>query len=178
MKKFVVLMAVTVSVVVVCLTALASQEGTRHITGKDIDIYFMNDKLFGHIKKHPLWAIYNCGSDIKGEIDVNGTYHGFDFLYHRGADKIITGTFGSQEISMGNISKTELGFDYQVFIGKKEHLFSIRYERLEKGHLVNSIIEGQVGDKEKIKMVVDGHLCPFATTGVIVIAAGSILLSS
>ncbi len=73
MKKFVVLMAVTVSVMVVCLTALASQEGTRHITGKDIDIYFMNDKLFGHIKKHPLWAIYNCGSDIKGEIDVNGT---------------------------------------------------------------------------------------------------------
>ena len=92
-------------------------------------------------------------------------------------DKKITGVFGTEEISMGAIKRAESGFVYQVFIGKKEHSFSIRYERFEKGHMINSIIEGEIGDGEKIKMVVDGRLCPFATTGIILIAAGSLLVS-
>jgi len=48
---------------------------------------------------HPLWAIYNCGSDINGEIDIYGTYHYFTFKYHRQADRIITGKFGLLKMS-------------------------------------------------------------------------------
>lgn len=175
MKKIATLSGWAVLLVVLSATAFATQEGTRHITGKDIDIYFMNDKVFGHIKRHPLWSIYNCGSDIKGEIDINGTYHRFDLRYHRVGDRKIAGSFGSEEIALGNIEKTESGFVYRVIIGKKEYSFSIRYERVEKEHLVNSIIEGKI-DNEKIRMVVDGHLCPFVTTGIILITAGSIVI--
>jgi hypothetical protein len=176
MKNVIVLTGWTVLLAILSVTAFASQEGTRHITGKDIDIYFMKDKVFGHIKRHPLWAIYNCGSDIKGEIDVNGTYHRFDLRYHRVGDRKITGSFGSQKIAMGTITKTKLGSVYQVIIGEKEYSFSIRYERVEKEHLVNSIIEGEIDKGRKIKMTVDGHLCPFVTAGIILITAGSILI--
>jgi len=155
----------------------ASEEGTRHITGDDVDVYFMNDKVFGHIEKHPLWAIYNCGTDIKGEIDVDGTYHEFQMVYHRTGDRKITGNFGSHHIAMGDIRRTESGFVYQVFVKEKEYFFTIKYERLEDDHLVNSIIEGKIGDDKAIKLTVDGHLCPFATTGVILIAVGSMVVS-
>ena len=155
----------------------ASEEGTRHITGDNVDVYFMNDKLFGHVGKHPLWAIYNCGTDIKGEIDVDGTYHEFQMVYHRTGDRKITGNFGSHYIAMGEITKTESGFVYQVFVREKEYFFTIKYEQLENDHLVNSIIEGKIGDGKAIKLTVDGHLCPFATTGVILIVVGSMVVS-
>ena len=58
------------------------QEGTRHITGKNINLYFMNDKVFGTVETNPIWAIYNCGSDIQGEMDINGKYHKFSFKYY------------------------------------------------------------------------------------------------
>ncbi len=167
----------TILLVSLALTAGASNEGTRHITGEKTDVYFMNDKLFGHVKGHPLWAIYNCGSDIKGEIDVNGTYHEFQMVYHRTGDRKITGNFGSHFIAMGDILKTDTGFIYQVFVREKEYFFTIKYERIEEDHLVNSIIEGQIGDNKKIKLTVDGRLCPFATTGVILIAVGSMVVS-
>ena len=177
MRRITVLTGCTVLLAVLSVTAFASGEGTRHITGENIDVYFMNDKLFGHVKDHPLWAIYNCGSDIKGEIDVNGTYRRFDLQYHRDGDRKITGSFGPEKVAIGTITKTKHGFVYQALIGEKEYSFSIRHERVEKEHLVNSIIEGETDGGKKVRMEVDGHLCPFATAGIILIIAGSILLS-
>ena len=43
--------------------------------------------------------------------------------------------------------------------------------------MVNSIIEGELAEGMKIKLMVDGHLCPFATTGIILITVGSLVLS-
>jgi hypothetical protein len=162
--------------VIFSAATFASEEGTRHITGEGIDLYFMNDKLFGHVYGHPLWAIYNCRSDIKGEIDVNGTYHVFQMVYHREGDRMVTGTVGDRYVGMGAIERTPQGFAYHVFIREKEYTFSIKYETLEDEHLVNSVIEGDMGNGKKIKMTVDGHLCPFATSGIICIAAGSLLM--
>jgi hypothetical protein len=175
--------------------ALASDEGTRHITGSGMDVYFMNDKVFGttgrleetendrtSLRKggngHPLWAIYNCGSDINGEIDINGTYHYFAFKYHCQADRIITGKFGPLKMSLGKIEKANAGFTYHVFVDEKECLFSIRYEKVEDDHLVNSIIEGKLQNEKEIRLTVDGPLCPFATTGIIMIASGAYALDS
>jgi hypothetical protein len=175
-RKIAVLSGLTVLFAILSVTGFASGEGTRHITGKNIDVYFMNDKLFGQINNHPLWAIYNCGSDIQGEIDVNGTHHRFDLRFHRTGDRRITGSFGREKISIGTITKTKHGFVYQALIGENEYSFSVRYEEIEKEHLVNSIIEGETDGGKKVKMVVDGHLCPFATAGIILIIAGSIIL--
>jgi hypothetical protein len=159
------------------LGALAAEEGTRHIEGDGVDMFFMNDKVFGTVAGHPLWAIYNCGSDIKGEMDVEGTYHAFTFEYQKEGDRKIVGTFGAKEMSLGEVEKTDDGFIYHVFVGEQEHLFSIRYEKLEHDHMVNSIIEGSLGKGRDLKVTVDGQLCPFATTGIILITAGSSLTS-
>lgn len=160
------------------LSVHASEEGTRHITGTGMNIYFMNDKVFGTSGGHPLWAIYNCGSDINGEIDVRGTYHKLALTYHRQSERIITGTFGSLEMELGKIEKTRSGFTYHVSVGEKEFRFSIRYQKLEDDHLVNSIIEAYLQNGEVIRLVVDGRLCPFATTGIIMIAAGAYALGA
>ena len=160
----------------VLVPSYAADEGTRHITGEGVDIYFMNDKLFGHVDRHPLWAIYNCGTDIKGQIDVDGKYHEFQMVYQRGGNRILTGTIGDNYVALGDVKRTNDGFIYQVFIKEKEYAFSIKYERIEDEHLVNSVIEGDVGTGKKIRLVVDGHLCPFATTGIICIAAGTAML--
>jgi len=157
--------------------ALAEDEGTRHIVGDDVDMFFMNDKVFGTVDGHPLWAIYNCGSDIKGEIDVGGAYHKFDFQYGKEGDRKIVGTFGSRQMALGDVEKTDEGFVYHVFVEETEHLFTIRYEQLEGDHMLNSIIEGSLGGDRHLKLTVDGHLCPFATTGIILITAGSSLAS-
>ncbi len=158
-------------------TAIAAEEGTRHITGDVVDMWFMNDKVFGTAAGHPLWAIYNCGSDIKGEIDVKGTYLPFAFTYLKEPQdgKRITGTFGSTELALGAIDKAESGFVYHVLIGEREALFSIRYQQLEDEHMVNSVIEGTLPGGKAVKLTVDGQLCPMATTGIILIAAGSAL---
>ena len=156
--------------------AVAADEGTRHITGPSADLWFMNDKVFGTAGGHPLWAIYNCGSDIKGEMDIAGTFHGFAFTYHQEGEKRITGTFGDTAMSLGAIDKQDGGFVYHVWIGETEHLFSILYQQLEDEHMVNSVIEGSVGEGKKVALTVDGQLCPMATTGIILIAAGSMLL--
>ena len=74
--------------------ARASGEGTRHITGSGVNVYFMNDKVFGAVNGQPVWAIYNCGSDINGEIDIRGEFHTFEFVYHQKGDRVITGKFG------------------------------------------------------------------------------------
>ena len=88
MKRAIVLNLLITFTLALSGAVFASEEGTRHITGDNVDVYFMNDKVFGHVGKHPLWAIYNCGTDIKGEIDVDGTYHEFqmvkDFLTSAG----------------------------------------------------------------------------------------------
>jgi hypothetical protein len=158
------------------LVAFAEEEGTRHIVGDDVDMFFMNDKVFGTVGGHPLWAIYNCGSDIKGEMDVEGKYQTFAFEYAKEGDRKIVGTFGSREMSLGDVDKSEDGFVYHVFVGQQEHLFTIRYEKLADGHMVNSIIEGSLGDGRELKLRVNGQLCPFATTGIILISAGSSLI--
>ncbi len=80
-------------------------------------------------------------------------------------------------MGLGKIEKKERKFIYHVFVGEKEYIFSIKYEKTEDGHMVNSLIEGELGKKKKIRLKVDGHLCPFATTGIILIVAGSSVLS-
>jgi hypothetical protein len=168
-------LALTLILAIGSVVALAEDEGTRHIVGDDVDMFFMNDKVFGTVEGRPLWAIYNCGSDIKGEIDVGGTYHKFSFEFGKEGERKIVGTFGAKEMSLGDVEKTDDGFVYHVFVGDTEHLFTIRYEELEGDHMLNSIIEGSVGDGPPLKLTVDGHLCPFATTGIILITAGSTL---
>jgi hypothetical protein len=152
-------------------------EGTRHITGNRMDLYFMDDKVFGTADGHPLWAVYNCGSDIAGRIDIDGVYHELAFAYHRDGDRLITGTFGELALSMGTIEKTAGGLVYHVSVGQAVHRFTIRYEKQEDGHMVNSIISGSVGEGRPIQLTVDGRLCPFATTGIIMIAVGAALMA-
>jgi len=155
--------------------AASPGEGTRHIAGSGMDLYFMDDKVFGTANGHPLWAIYNCGADIVGAIDIKGTYHDLNFSYHRDGDQLITGTFGAMPLAMGKIEKTGGGLVYHVVAGETPLRFTIRYEKQEDGHLVNSIIEGNAGEDRPIRLVVDGRLCPFATTGIIMIAVGAAL---
>lgn len=157
-----------------CLAAMASSgEGTRRIVGEDVDMVFMNDKVFGTVAGHPLWAIYECGKDIKGEIDVDGAYREFTFEYKTEGDRKIVGKFGETEMALGQIEKQDGGFVYHVFVEGREYTFRIRYEKLEGDHMVNSIIEGSLGKGRELKVTVDGQLCPFATTGIVLIAAGS-----
>lgn len=156
------------------VAGIASGEGTRHIEGDNVNLYFMNDKVFGTIETHPLWAVYNCGTDIKGEMDINGKFCPFEFKYHNTGENVVTGLFGQSKMTLKKIEKSDSKFYYHMLIRDKEAVFSIRYERIEDEHLVNSIIEGEINPDKKIKLTVDGHLCPFATTGVILIVAGAI----
>ena len=156
-------------------SAFPSWEGTRHVIGDGIDLYFMNDKVFGHVNKNPLWAVYTCATDIKGEMDVRGTYHRLDLRYNQAGEHTITGSFGSQPVAVTTIEKTEGGLIFGVLIGKKEYSFSTRYEQLEREHMVNAIIEGKIDGGKDMKLTVDGPLCPFATAGIILIVAGSTL---
>ena len=155
--------------------AFGMKEGTRHITGNETDLNFMNDKVFGVVQNRPLWAIYNCGSDIESEIDVGGAYQRFHFQYHHDGAQPITGSFGSLKMALGKIERKGKGFTYHVIAGDLEYEFSITYKRVEAEHLVDSLIEGQL-DGRKIELSVDGHLCPFATTGIILIVVGSAVL--
>ena len=98
---------------------LAMQEGTRHITGKGTDLYFMNDKVFGSIENHPLWAIYNCGSDMKGQVDVEGIYHKFNFQYQRGGQYKVTGSFGSLKMALGKIEQEDKKVIYRYSLMTK-----------------------------------------------------------
>lgn len=156
----------------------ATEEGTRHITGRDMDMYFMDDKVFGTVHGCPLWAVYNCGSEINGKIDLSGTYHTFRLQYPREGDIIVTGNFGPLPLSLNRIEKKNDRVLYHLSVESKSYVFSIRYERLEEDHMVNSIIEGEDGQGNPIKLNVDGPLCPFATTGIILIVVGSVALSA
>jgi hypothetical protein len=155
--------------------AASPGEGTRRITGSGVELFFMDDKLFGTANGHPLWAIYNCGADISGKIDIDGTYHDLDFAYHREGDRLITGAFGKLDLSMGRVTRTSAGFVYPVAVGETVYRFAIRYEKHEDGHLVNSTIEGRLDEERPLRLVADGRLCPFATTGIIMIAVGAVL---
>ena len=79
-------------------------------------------------------------------------------------------------MALGKIERTDKGFTYHVIVGDLEYEFSITYKRVEAEHLVDSLIEGQL-DEKKISLSVDGHLCPFATTGIILIVVGSAVLA-
>jgi len=176
MKKRILFLSVCLLITSSMLT-FASGEGTRHITGSGINLFFMDDKVFGTANASPLWAIYNCGTAIKGEIDINGTYHKFDFAYHNKGSKIITGTFGPLKMSMGKIKKTSKGILYQVFVGNKKHSFSIQYEKVQDDHMINSIIQGKFDKNRPILLKANGQLCPFATTGIIMITLGAAYLT-
>ena len=82
-----------------------ANEGTRHITGNDVDIYFMNDKVFGTVSGYPLWAIYNCGKDINGEMSHNGNTREFSFLYNHQGNPLINGSFGNMQMSLDGIKR-------------------------------------------------------------------------
>jgi hypothetical protein len=158
---------------VIPFASLASEEGTRHITGSGVDLYFMKDKVFGSIKGHALWAKYNCGTDLEGEIDIRGGYQKFSFASADKASRIVAGTFGPLKMSLGEMEKKGDRIIYQVFIGETEHAFSIRYEKLQEEHLFNPVIEGPMSQPERMKLIVKGRLCPFAVTGIIMIVAGT-----
>ena len=176
MKKRIVFLVIYL-VVISSSSTFASSEGTRQITGSGISLFFMNDKVFGTANTSPLWAIYNCGTAIKGKIDIKGTYHSFDFAYHNKGDKIITGTFGPLKMSMGKFNKTSKGILYHVFVDNKKHTFSIQYEKVQNGHMLNSIIQGRIDKNRPIRLKADGQLCPFATTGIIMIMLGAAYLT-
>jgi hypothetical protein len=155
----------------------SSEEGTRHITGKGTDLYFMNDKVFGTVKGHPIWAVYDCGAEIRGEIDIKGTYHGFHLTYPGDGDRIITGEFGSLKMALGRLEKKDRRVIYPVQVEEKAYSFSIRYEKIQGEHMVNSIIDGEIEKGIPLTLTVDGALCPFATTGIIMVVVGSRILS-
>ena len=155
------------------LLVFASAEGTRHITGSGMDLYFMNDKVFGTANNNPLWAVYNCGTSIKGEMDIKGKYYSFAYAYHQKKEQIITGHFGPVKMSMENIKKNKNGFLYEVIVNTKKHIFSISYEKVQSGHMLNSVIQGSIDKNNNIYLETNGRLCPFATTGIIMIAVGS-----
>ena len=171
MKRYIIL--IVILLLTTASTAFGMREGTRHITGSGLDVYFMNDKVFGTANGRPLWAIYNCGQNIRGEIDTGKGYRRFDFTYHRDGDRMITGTFGDERMGLDRIERENDTVVYTVLFGEREVRFSIRYEREDAGHLVNSIIEGKLPDGKAIRLTVDGRLCPFATTGIILITAGA-----
>jgi len=110
-------------------------------------------------------------------MDIKGTHHKFSFQYHRQGERAITGSFGSIKMALGGIERKDNKLVYHVFVSDSEYTFSIRYERIEDEHMVNSIIEGELAGEMKIKVMVDGHLCPFATTSIIMITVGSLVLS-
>jgi len=174
MRFPVAILVVLIVAFVTLAPATAEEEGTRHIVGDGVDLYFMNEMVFGTVDGSPLWAIYNCGSDIQGKIDVAGKYRPFEFRYQKEDPKIV-GSFGRHGVAVDEIETRENGFVYHVVAGADEHLFSIRYEELEGGHMLNSVIEGTRPDGRAVTLKVDGHLCPFATSGVILIAAGTAL---
>jgi hypothetical protein len=156
----------------------ASEEGTRHITGEGKNIYFMNDRVFGTIDGHPLWADYTCGSEINGKIDINNTYHSFTLRYRKGGDFIADGTFGPMKLALEKIERKGQKTLFHILLDDKEYIFSIRYERFQEGHMINSIIEGKDGKGRPVKLSVDGRLCPFATSGIILIVVGAVTLSA
>jgi hypothetical protein len=156
---------------------LYAGEGTRHIVGDDISVSFMNDKVCGSAYGNPFWADYRCGTDISGKIDIKGAYQQFAFTYDRKAERMITGTFGPLRIALGKMERIPSGFVYRVFVGEKEHRFSIRYERVEDEHMLNSVIEGGLNAEKRVRLTVKGRLCPFATTGIIMIIAGGAALA-
>jgi hypothetical protein len=137
----------------------------------------MDDKVFGTVKGHPLWAVYKCGSEIRGKIDIGGAYREVHFAYRKGGNRIIEGTFDTLKMALGNIEESGESVIYPVFAGDRAYRFSIRYERVEGGHMVNSIIEGDTGGGNHMRLSVDGRLCPFATTGIVMIVVGAVLLS-
>ncbi len=79
-------------------------------------------------------------------------------------------------MTLGSIERKAKKIVYHVFVGDSEYTFLIRYKQIEDEHMVNSIIEGELAEGMKIKLMVDGHLCPFATTGIILITVGSLVL--
>jgi len=79
-------------------------------------------------------------------------------------------------MALGKIERKAEKVVYHVFINDKQCTFSIKYEKIKDKHMVNSAIEGEVTTGKKIKLTVDGHLCPFATTGIVMIIAGSVVL--
>ena len=109
-------------------------------------------------------------------MDVEGTYHKFNFQYQRGGQCKVTGSFGSLKMALGKIERKDDKVVYHVSINEKQCTFSIKYEQIKDKHMVNSLIEGEVTTGKKIKLTVDGHLCPFATTGIVMIIAGSVVL--
>lgn len=154
-----------------------AEEGSRHITGSGVDVYFMHDKVFGVVEGHPLWALYDCGSAIQGEMDIHGTYHPITFKYYKETDRIVAGTFGPVEMSLHTIEKRHGGVVYHVRVGSEEYRFKITYTKRADEHMVNSIIEGNLSNGRSLRLVVDGPLCPFATTGIILIVTGAAALS-
>ena len=159
------------TLLLVPLTTFAFEEGTRHITGSGVDLYFMNDKIFGSFKGHPLWALYKCGSGIHGEIDIRGSHREFSFS-SRGTG-MMTGTFGPLNMSLGEVEKKGDRFLYRVFMGQTGYAFSVRFEKIQEKHLVNTLIEGPLTDAGEVKLTVHGGLCPSAATGIIMIVAGA-----
>ncbi len=172
--NFVLLSTIVLLLITTPCKAIGSEK-TRHITGDGTNIYFMQDKVFGVINNHPIWAIYNCGSDISGEVDKNGTYISFSFNFPKEGGKRVAGTFGKKEIGLGNIEKTDKKLVYHVLVNGKEYLFSVIPEKIEGNHMVNSVIEGTLDKSRIMRFNVDGELCPFATTGIILIVSGAML---
>lgn len=154
--------------------ASAEGEGTRRITGSGMDVYFMDDKVFGTVMGRPLWAIYNCGSDIEGRMDAGGRYRHFVFQYHRQDVPIVDGRFGETTMALQRIEKGADGFVYHLESGGVPLRFSIHYRRVDADHLVDSTIKGTLASGRPIELKVDGRLCPFATSGIILIAAGAL----
>ena len=79
---------------------------------------------------------------------------------------------------MGRIEKIPGGLVYPMTNGLATYRFISRYAKQKEMPLVNAIIEGKDGDGRALRLTVDDRLCPFATTGIIMIAVGAILFSN
>lgn len=94
----------------------------------------MNDKVFGTVNDHPLWAVYDCGTEIRGEIDIQGNCHRFHFTYLGEEDSLITGNFGALKISLGKLRKEAGRIIYPIKAGEKTYFFPYGIKKFKKAH--------------------------------------------
>jgi hypothetical protein len=165
----------TVGVLLVMAVAAGAQEAPRRVRGSGVDLVFADDLVYGSVGGRAVWASYRCGRDIQGAMEGEGTRLEFAFTYaEKGAPRVVSGSFGGREAALERIVPVEQGFVYDLSLGEDLLEFHIRYLRNAQGHLENPVIEGRLPGRQAVRLTVDGPLCPFATTGVILIVAGAL----
>jgi hypothetical protein len=165
-----------VGLVLLALASVAgAQEAPRRIHGGGVDLQMEGDLVFGTVGGLPVWARYRCGRDIQGTMEAAGARMDFAFTYAgKDAPRLVTGSFGGREAALERILPLDQGFVYELSLGEDLLEFRIRYHRDVQGHMQNPVIEGRLPGRRAVRLTVEGQLCPFATSGLILMVAGAL----